>query len=70
MALEIYDLMSLYTQFIFHPSLMMIWLLVVGLDMYEGLLGLQVMQCCKRSILTGYIYGLDMGCLCPLIFHY
>ena len=36
--------------------------------MYDDLLDLQVVQCCKRSILTGCIYDLDMGCLCPLIF--
>ena len=60
--------MSLYTQFIFQISLMMIWLLVFGLDMYDDLLGLQVVQCCKRSILIGCIYCLDTGCLFPLIF--
>ncbi len=48
----------------------MIWLSVFGLDMHDDLLGLQVVQCCKRSILTGCIYSLVMGCLCPLIFHY
>ena len=70
MALEIYVLMSLYTQFIFHIGLMMIWLSIFGLDMYDDLLDLQVVQCCKQSILTGCIYSLVMGCLCPLIFHY
>ena len=70
MALEIYDLMSLYTQFIFQIGLMTIWLSIFGLDMYDDLLDLQVVQCCKRSILTSCIYDLDMGCLCPLIFHY
>ena len=62
--------MSLYTQFIFQIGLMMIWLLVFDLDMYDDLLDLQVVQCCKWSILTGCIYGLDMGCLCPLVFRY
>ena len=49
---------------------MMIWLSVFGLDMYDDLLGLQVVYSCKQSILTSCIYGLDMDCLCPLIFHY
>ena len=62
--------MSLYTQFIFQIGLMMIWLSVFGLDMYDDLLDLQVVQCCKWPILVGCMYGLDMGCLCPLIFHY
>ena len=62
--------MSLYTQFIFQIGLMMIWLSIFGLDMYDDLLDLQVVQCYKRSILIGCIYDLDTGCLCPLIFHY
>ena len=62
--------MSLYTQFIFQIDLMMIWLSILSLDMYDDLLDLQVVQCCKQSILTSCIYGLDMGCLFPLIFHY
>ena len=36
------DLMLLYTQFIFYISLMMIWLSVFGLEMYDDLLDLQV----------------------------
>ena len=62
------DLMSLYTQFIFQIGLTMIWLLVFFWDMCDDLLGLQVVQCCKQSILTGYIYSLVMVCLFPLIF--
>ena len=60
--------MSLYTQFIFQIGLMMIWLSIFDLNMYDNLLDLQVVQRCRRSILTGCIYDLDMGCLCPLIF--
>ena len=41
------DLMSLYTQFIFQIGLMMIWLSIFDLDMYDDLLDLQVVQCCK-----------------------
>ena len=63
-----FDVTVCFVQFLI--GLMMIWLSVFILDMYDDLLGLQVVQFYKRFILTSCIYGLDMSCLCPLIFHY
>ena len=53
--------MTLHTKFINQIGFLLIWILIFDLDMYDDLLGVQVVQCCKRSILTGCNYSLVMG---------